>query len=44
MLVELLLERGANVNAVNRGNWTALHKAVANGQGEIARLLIESGS
>ena len=43
-LVQLLLEKGANVNAVNQGNWTALHKAVVNGRGETARLLIKAGA
>ncbi|KAI5736086.1 hypothetical protein M8J77_026453 [Diaphorina citri] len=38
-LVELLLQRGARVNATNRGDDTPLHLAAAHGHLDIVRLL-----
>ena len=45
-LVAYLLDSGADVNVACRGdrNWTPLHKAVANRNGGIARLLVERGA
>ncbi len=44
-IVELLLEKGANVNAVGQGGSTVLHHAVSakNCQVEIVKTLIEKG-
>ncbi|KAI5701256.1 hypothetical protein M8J76_012507 [Diaphorina citri] len=39
-LVELLLQRGARVNATNRGDDTPLHLAAAHGHLDIVRLLL----
>lgn len=41
-LVELLLQRGARVNATNRGDDTPLHLAAAHGHIEIVRLVSNS--
>lgn len=45
-LVAYLLDNGADVNVVCRGdrNWTPLHRAVANRNGRIARLLVQRGA
>lgn len=44
-LVELLLERGADVNATARGGgWTALHSASNHNRVEVARVLLEHGA
>lgn len=44
-LVELLLSRGADVNATARGGgWTALHSAANHNRVEVARLLLERGA
>ena len=43
-LVELILKAGADVNAVNKWNATALYKAVASGNGQTARFLIQAGA
>lgn len=42
--VELLLERGANVDAGNQADRTPLHMAVSSGHDAIAALLIRNGS
>ena len=43
-IVALLIERGADVDAQQRGGYTALHSAAANGNQGLARLLIEAGA
>ena len=40
-----LLEKGADVHAVDEGKWTALHKAAAKKAGpEVVALLLEKGA
>lgn len=41
--LKLLVERGANVSALNKNGWSALHFAAANGQIEMVNLLLEMG-
>jgi ankyrin repeat protein len=43
-VVKLLLENGANPNAVDNSKNTPLHKAAGNGPTEVARLLLDSGA
>lgn len=43
-MAELLIDSGANVNAKNNDNVTALKKASENGHLEIVKLLIDSGA
>jgi peptidoglycan/LPS O-acetylase OafA/YrhL len=43
-IVEMLLQKGANVNQVNRDGGTALHVAVFMGYAESARLLLDAGA
>lgn len=43
-LVKLLVEKGANVNARQQGNFTALHAAAGHGVPEIVALLLEKGA
>ncbi len=43
-VAELLLDRGANVNAVERRKWTPLHTAVKSGKMEVAELLLDRGA
>ncbi|HEX8915285.1 MAG TPA: ankyrin repeat domain-containing protein [Humisphaera sp.] len=43
-VVEVLLDNGANVAAVDREGWTALHWAASGGHQEVAELLIASGA
>jgi len=45
-LAAYLLDNAADVNVVCRGdrNWTPLHRAVANRNGRIARLLVQRGA
>ena len=38
------MKAGADVNAVNKWNATALYKAVASGNGQTARFLIQAGA
>jgi uncharacterized protein len=38
--VHLLLERGADANAIEHGGWTALHAAAQNGNREMVELLL----
>lgn len=42
-VVKIALEEGADINAVDRYNATALHEAAANGDFTIAVILIEAG-
>ncbi len=43
-LLHLLLEAGANPNAVQHGGYTPLHSAAQNGQTELVRALLEAGA
>ncbi len=42
--VKLLLDAGADVNAVNEGDFTALHAAAYRGLNEVIRILVERGA
>jgi len=42
-VIELLLDRGADINIKSRSGRTALHKAVGNSKEEVANLLINRG-
>jgi len=42
-IAELLIAKGADVNAKNYGEWTPLHLAAGEGHKEVAELLIASG-
>lgn len=41
---KLLLDCGANINAVDRKNMTVIHLAIRNGKQDTVRLLLESGA
>ena len=43
-VISSLISRGADVNAVDKGNWTALHLAARNGHVEAMRLLLDAGT
>ena len=43
-VISSLVSRGADVNAVDKGNWTALHLAARNGHVEAMRLLLDAGT
>jgi ankyrin repeat protein len=43
-VVQLLLERGADINAEDHRGWTALHAAAVNGHVDVVRLLLERGA
>ena len=43
-MVELLIAKGADVNAKNVAGWTSLHNAIAAGQEEVVDLLIAAGT
>ena len=43
-MAELLLAKGADVNAKNKYGWTPLHRAAIWGQKEVAELLISKGA
>jgi ankyrin repeat protein len=42
--LKVLLEYGANVDAVNAGSWTSLHAALTSGSLPVIRLLLEHGA
>jgi len=42
--VQMLVARGADVNAADATGWTALHAATRNGHKEIVRFLLEHGA
>jgi ankyrin repeat protein len=43
-IAAMLLERGADVNAVQEGGFTALHAAAQNGYASMARRLLDAGA
>jgi ankyrin repeat protein len=43
-VAKMLVERGADVNAVGENSWTALHGAAYNGADDIVRWLVENGA
>jgi ankyrin repeat protein len=43
-MVELLLDRGADVNATDYTGWTPLHAAIYGGHAEVVQLLLERGA
>jgi ankyrin repeat protein len=43
-VVRLLLEKGANINALNTVDENALHAAACNGKGNVVSLLLENGA
>jgi len=43
-IIRLLLDKGADINAVGDGGWTPLHLAAAYGKVEVAGLLINRGA
>ena len=43
-IVEVLLEKGANVNAVDSEGWTPLHFAAQNGHASVVEVLLEKGA
>jgi ankyrin repeat protein len=43
-VVTLLLDRGADINAINCDGSTPLHKAASNGHTEVVRLLLDKGA
>jgi len=43
-VARLLLEHGADVNAIGKSGWTPLHVAAVNGRMAIVRLLLEHGA
>ena len=43
-IAELLIKKGAKVNAKDSDGWTPLHKAAYKGHLEVAKLLIEKGA
>lgn len=43
-VVELLLDRGAQVNASDYTGWTPLHAAIYGGHAEVVQLLLERGA
>jgi len=43
-LVKLLLDHGANANALQQGGWAPLHSAAQNGDLESARALLDAGA
>jgi ankyrin repeat protein len=44
MMVELLLEHGAEIDVQQHGGWTALHGAAQHGNAEMVELLLEFGA
>jgi ankyrin repeat protein len=44
LIAKLLLERGADVNALDEHGMSALHVATLNGKGDVAKLLLSHGA
>jgi ankyrin repeat protein len=43
-VAKVLIQNGADVNAVDKDNWTSLHIAAGNGNVDVAKLLIQNGA
>jgi hypothetical protein len=43
-VAKLLIQNGADVNAVNKYNWTSLHFTTSKGHADVAKLLIQNGA
>ena len=43
-VVKVLIQNGADVNAVTKTKWTALHLAAKYGHGDTAQVLLENGA
>ena len=43
-VVKVLLQNGADVNAVDERKWTALHFAAQSGHVDVAKVLIQNGA
>ncbi|KAN0107098.1 Ankyrin repeat-containing domain protein [Russula decolorans] len=43
-VAQLLLDRGADINARDNNDWTALHTAAVDGYIEVIRVLLEHGA
>ena len=43
-VAKVLIQNGADVNAVEKDKWTALHLAARNGHVDVAKVLIQNGA
>lgn len=43
-IVQMLLERGIDINARDNNGWTALHLAAERGQQQVVKLLLDRGA
>ena len=43
-VAKVLIQNGADVNAVDEDKWTALHFAAENGHVDVAKVLIQNGA